>query len=256
MAGAARRRWLRASARRVAHHPRENAAQAAALGRLLLEVKSVVGHGRFSAWLETHFIPTQGSLRIARECMQAAKKFSEIGALRSFQVSALRLLAKRRLPKERLQQVLRQAESSRGIGYNKTLYLISGIREESESAADVFDEADETPAAAAGRRLLTLVDRADVIHLAIDRDPETPSVSITTMSDTRGRQHVLRTSLDQALAAAAGEEAQRTCPKCGEEKPVEGFAQNTSFCRICERARVREYDRKKRNHAGSDAASG
>ncbi len=241
--------WLRAAARRVAHHPRENAAQIRALGALLLEVKARLDHGRFRLWLARHFA---GAYSMAAEAMALAKRQEQSSALRNFGPSAVRELAKRSVSKAKRDHILRTVKGSTGIGQSAVQLLI--LAQSDDDPADCLDIAATVAPAGSPerlnwRRLAALAATASMIHVSIDRDPEEPeaaTVTVVAHLDDGGQRRAVRRSLAQALSAVAGEEALRRCPKCTLLKPPEAFAKSTACCRFCERARVKASEQRRR----------
>jgi len=215
-----------------------------ALGRLLLHIKAVVGHGNFKDWVTDHF---PGSYAMAREAMRAAKILdNQTAAVQHFGPSAVRLLTKERLAKTVREKLLKNppAEGPARIGFTRALLRTLADDATLERPADASSVDDDvTDEEKAFLRLSELLERSGMIHFSIDRDPDCPTISLTfypTRTDERPVT-ICRRSLHTALAAAVGQEEMKRCPKCTQIKSADAFAKSTAYCRICERARVKEY---------------
>lgn len=232
------RNWLRSACRRINAHPRKHAGHILALGRLFLEVKSKLPHGRFRDWIAQNCHLCYTDVRVA---MRLAKNPpAEIATLRRFQPSVSRVLARKRLSKYGLGNLLRHASREDSVGYTDAACQIS----------DTPQVISQPPAAEsdAGRlvRLLgDVVEQASAVHIGVIRDADSPDTVESYMVSVFGeqRRHVTRSTLIAALAAVAGQEQTRECPTCRKSLSLDWFAKSTSNCRTCERKRVREATR-------------
>lgn len=248
--GRARWRWLRSAARRLRAHPRHTLAHVIALGKLLTAVKRVVGHGAWRPWLAEHW---PHSYRVAAEAMRAAIELDgQTCTARKFGPSAARVLANGTIPKRKRLNALQSKGAAAPIGNTGALLLISGDDGDLSrfSAAILEMKPDARPADVSEEeraylQLAELASAAGMLHLSIDRNPDSPSVTIAIYPDDGPRRHVVRPDLAGALAAASGQEETRRCPRCGKELLPAAFAKSTSYCRICERARVKAATAKK-----------
>lgn len=247
--GRSRWNWLRSAARRIQRHPRQNAAQIIVLGRLLLQVKAVVGHGNLRSWLIAHF---PASYATAREAMRAAKLLeNDIASVRHFGPSAIRLLTKPRMSKTIREKLLKSPprEGPKKIGFTRALLLtLEDDGQLEEPAGDAVERMTDQERAYS--QLQELLTRSGMVHFIHDRDAEFPdesTVSVTVYSrDARAPRTITRRGLPNALAAAIGQEPRRFCTKCKTDRPVEWFAKRTHLCRLCERKRVGAAKAKKR----------
>lgn len=227
----------------------------------MIQVKAVVGRNRWGEWLAVRW-PRARSL--ATDAMRLAKIFDghDISALRKFGASAAHGLTQKRLPKSAREQILRAPPRPKPIGLESVKLLSLA------ATADDFDPqtdfaACETPTAPpwtpgdadAFRRLLAVLKQADFVTVDVSRDVDAvldapPDAVTIAVFGEGGSRRFCRRSLESALAAAAGEEVLKKCPKCKEAKSPDEYAAGTRYCRVCERRRVKRYGKKKPKAAG------
>jgi hypothetical protein len=107
--------------------------------------------------------------------------------------------------------------------------------------------AAEGPAEALGRRLRVLAGNAAVqsVHITFDRtEGELPEVAVTVLGAARASAS--RETLDQAVAAVAGDETATTCPGCKRPLMPAAYSRDCHACKRCERERVAAYSKMKR----------
>lgn len=260
LAGRARQNWLRSAARRIRRHPRRALSQVVALGRLLTQVKAVVGRGRWIEWLEVYWPHHR---QLAAQTMRAAKILGnyEMSALRTFGTSSAHALTHNSLSKSSRDNILRAPARRRPIGLESVKLLKLAATDDdfdpkTDYAACEVISLPRPGDADAFRRLATLLARADFVTVDVSRDvdalPDAPPDAVTiAVFGEGGSRRFCRRSLESALAAAAGEEVLKKCPKCKEAKSPDEYAAGTRYCRVCERRRVKRYGKKgKRTAAG------
>ncbi len=251
---AGRRPWrrLRSLARQIRRAPRRTLADLVVVGRLLTEAKSLVRRGDWLEWLADN---TSIRKSLASHAMQAAKEWGHlpISTLRKFTPSAVRILANRTIPRKLREKALLAPVSDprkiigpsdailRTLEPDEGLQLAAGLL--SGRLAEPPSDVPPSAAEEAYRRLTKLLTSASMVHFTVSRDPDAPdgieSVGVTMYGDDGRPMHVSRRDVDELLRAAAGEEALKRCPRCGESKPADAFARSSNSCRICERARVK-----------------
>ncbi len=255
--------WLRATAKRINNHPREHAGHILAIGRLLLQVKALLGHGRIISW---HNAYLRLRYRESAEAMQLAhlvdKQKLDSATLHHFGVSAVRVLVQR-MSKTKRERIFSAPRQAKLIGCSAVQLLT--LAESDDDVVACLQPCEPAVENEAWRRLSALLENAEVLWIDVMRDedaklksPEAVTVSIIS----KGKQfRFCRPDIERALKAAVGEEMLRECPKCRADgrpflKPEYDFAKSTSWCRSCERERVAIADKKDREkrHGSIDSA--
>jgi len=248
-----RQKKLRQLAARINRHPQQHAAHTVLLGKLLQEAKALAGHGRFTKWLETH----TPKLRVkqARRLMSLSRRLGAVADLQLFLPSAALALKPRVLKNKTLMAELTEAakaslaKQKKRLGYQGVLLVVAGIQPD-----EIVEQPDETPEETALRHLEGILSHEQVtsLHITPDRDPDDPSVQVTVLGEGVYRT-AMRRDLPGALAALAGEEQVRRCPKCGITKLLPQFSKQAKYCKTCERARVKDYTARTSGKPSPDA---
>jgi hypothetical protein len=252
---------LRSLARRIRRHPRTNVSQIVALGRLLMQVRTKVGHGHFESWLVS--IDADYSLRTSRECMTAARRLGGCkelaGLLARFTPSSLRILCRPKVLRsaELLADLAALAKQSKRIGFSEAREAVTNTRP--DAVYPTPGNVAESPQAKLGRLLVELVVAEDTsgVHIYPDNDPDCPTVAVHVLG--KEIKSYTRSHLVNALEAAAGVEELRKCPRCKNPFLPAMFSKKAHYCKICERKRVKAHtdlkrSKKRKPSAGDEQA--
>ena len=161
-----------------------------AIGGHLSEVKALLPHGQFGAWLKTEF---DWSERTARKLMAVYETFKTAqSAEMDIAPSALYLLAEPNTPEAARQEAIDRAEAGERVSYTEAKTLISAHRESEQ--ADAVDASDARIAR----------------HTAPTNDKPQPTGD---MGRTRlSPPEVFQLELEHAKLPAS---VTHKCPKCG-----------------------------------------
>ncbi len=104
---------------------RTAAGSAIAIGEKLIEVKALLGHGKFLVWLKAEF---DWSRRTGERYIQVAEKFGKCANLSHFAPSALYLLSQDWVPEGTRQEALERAAAGEEITHAKAHDLLEELR--------------------------------------------------------------------------------------------------------------------------------
>lgn len=214
-------------------------------------------------WLREHW----PHYRLAADAIRAAKELHELHpcTLRKIAPSASRILANGTIPKKTRQKA---AESLAENGPKKRgpgAAILQTLEPDdffqtsrALLACPMTDEPEVTEEHRAFTSFAGLVAGADMVHLSIDRAEdadEVESITLVVYRDGKRVTSLLRSSLLSLVQAATDSEPQRRCPKCTQVKPLAAFAKSTRYCRLCERARVKEATQRRRDGRGTSCST-
>jgi hypothetical protein len=230
-------------------------------GRLLLEAKKVLGHGRYLKWLDDEIgLPRSTAARLTR----TASLFRGVtpNALGRIEVTAMYLLSCDRCPQHLREWILEQAED----GDNFTARAIRELMTERPPKTE--DKPDEKSAklsstvrrgpspealqtereSRAWRSMRSVLDAGGSIFLDCVADEEHGPVLFRANVYQVGQKTpslFARCDLESLALAITDSELKRTCIGCGIEKPEANFQLHASSgkpitrCKECEKARLR-----------------
>jgi hypothetical protein len=220
------------------------------LGDLLIRAKALCGHGRFEAWFLC--IGADYSRRVAREAMLAARRAKPFApVLARFLPSAARILCRPKVAESSQLQdaLLALARQQTAIGYSAAREVLTD-----HDPHDLYPrkldweekEKKESAAEALARRITDLVtdEKVDTVMIHADHDDECPTVSISVLGEKR--RTVTSRYLASALECVVGDVKERHCRNCKNDLPVSMFSKQTRRCKLCERARVGAWMKKRR----------
>ncbi len=242
------------------------------LGRLLTDAKKQLKRRQFRAWL------TRNIDHSSSQCSKAITAFRRLAphlspeALAKLYPSATREMCRLRVDKEpgmmwvldgaarQSQTRLRTEEALSLLGFaggvgsasdpttHRSAELTTdlksgGKRRRTEFRFSQYQQAQTT------QQLADLLSDGWTLMLSqddIDADfPDAPRAVRVTATGPVGQRVVDSTrTLEQLIAKLSGNEMRKMCPKCGVEKSLDMFSLKTSWCKPCERRRVKDYDLK------------
>lgn len=250
---------MRSLARAIAGIERRTAWDSYRVGKMLHELRRMVGRGRWYSWLVKCDITPRTASHCATTYRRAMAHCLTREQLSRFAPSAMRVLLH---PKCRTKDRLRLLELEKKglISYHDCLSVVGWIRQVEESVEKVPTiELDKDPKwADTGRRLEALLARDGVesVSIMVFRDASEVEVSssgkevgkvglsgvmVSTMP-ARLRSH--RETLHDALRDIVGEEPVKPCTKCGQPKRPHELTLRGCVCKACERKRGQDSRRK------------
>lgn len=256
------RRWLSRAEKNIRVRFRRSAADLVEVGRLLLEAKERLGHGKFGDWLIWEIglsWPTAGKL------MRVAKAFDgRIIPGDQFDPTALYLLASPSTPPAATNAALALVGGGQPVTAAVARRLLDELKpgtvsESPRGVAIVKDVKPPTPAPEETfapdnwRSLEALMQRCHMLHITVEReDGDAVFVGWATTPDGQRRSGCRGTLADLVLHLADAERRKK-CNRCKAVKRLEEFSAEKDspdgrncYCLECERRRVRAYDRRKR----------
>lgn len=231
------------------------AAGAVRAGQLLARAKKLLPHGSFRDWCETEFSWNAG---VVRRLKIMARFFGVPNVpLVRFSVSALRLLARSKVPQAARDLLMEEARSGQFVTFSRARLLVGGLSGQQPP--------QDAPAAKVTREhtlwesLTGLARGGGTVGFCVSRDEDfgDSMVSAWVADDQGGRKSVVRSDIETAVMALAGKEETKACTTCHQTKPPEAFSKKgedgrASSCKVCERERVRQAKRAKK--LAADAA--
>jgi hypothetical protein len=226
-------------------------------GRLLLEAKKALGHGRYLQWLDDEVgLPRSTAARLTR----TASLFRGVtpNALGRIEVTAMYLLSCDRCPQHLREWILEQAED----GDNFTARAIRELMSDRPAKSDdkpvkLSPSANRGPSpeelqtereSLAWRSLRSVLESGGSMFLDAVMDEEHgPTLYRANVYRVGQKTPSLfaRVELESLALALTDSEPKRTCVGCGVEKPIASFQLHASSgkpitrCKECEKARLR-----------------
>ncbi len=241
-------KWLRDAAEIFEERP-ESEQDILKAGRVLVEAKEKLGHGKFSIWVATE---SDWNKDLTARLMAVAKLLPQISQVAKFEFLAVAQLASKKIPAIVRQTALAEIASGQTFTFERLRELLGkSTRQPSKQ---------EKIAAASIPPIERLFEQFDTVYLFSVKDAEGQEVAYhgrATNSAARLAVHEVRDDPLQLLKALAGEEAKLTCSACGCAKPEAAFEADPkmkngfrSACRECE-FRAKNERRKKRKSQAS-----
>ena len=236
---------LRSLAALIRRRKMVTVADSYSVGKWLIEAKTLVPRGTFGKWMTEAAGLTPDT---AQRCMIAAKRITApVELMRGVKISAAIALAKKKVARSAtLTERAFTAEPGKD-GLIGLRAMQSALSTADPSVIHNLEAAKEGPVEALGRRLMQIAADPAItsLFMTFDRDEEElPAVAIVVMGETR--RSISRTTVMEAIAAIAGEEATIRCPSCKRHLAPSSFSKASHSCKTCERARVKAYSKKKR----------
>lgn len=261
-------KWLREKTGAIRLAARQTAASAIAIGTILREVKDRLPHGTWLDWLDAEFA---GSRTTAARLMQAAKSFGNIYHRDKFAPVSLYLLSSPTAPPGAREYALERAADGAEVTVAEAREILDAYKP--RPTPTVAEARALVPRAAGKRkalpppvapppdwsnRLRQLLDGGATLHVwglpEADEGTVTYAATLYPAEGYSRPRRVMRQSLDDLFNVLCECEPKKVCQgPCNASKALSDFARDCNQrdghlarCRDCERARMRDYKRRKK----------
>lgn len=266
------RAWLADTTLTIHRSLKRAVADLMRIGGLIAETKKRLPHGLYESWVETQLPWT---VRTSCRLTGIYEAFRDHGddTLEQFDVSALYAFAQPSAPPQARDYALERAKDGDRITKKLAWEIIAAQRSMPEltkreiagaAPVDTRHEnvspvsrmaAEETPEHKAFAVLKGLLAEGHTVYLSgiIEEGDDAVQLSGTVLAERKTIRRAAGVDPVELILHLGGVENRRTCGRCHEEKtatdfPVVhggGYTSRCSFCRKCERERIRKYAKPK-----------
>lgn len=216
------------------------------IGGLLDEASKIIPHGHFRPWVR---LECPWSFDQVYRFINAFRRFSHLTALQiaMFEQSALYALSYRNVSKDDTQRAILYAEAGNRITWTESQKIL-GRWDEKTNAALKREPKQEAVQKAS--------EAWDTLTITRDVDPENGLVIYAVLAintQTGERRSSAHSDLKIAVQAVTGDEPIKECQVCKKRFSLGSFSIDRNAqdgrgkrCKICERKRVNDYDKKQK----------